>query len=103
VAGRHYHRKLWSASATAVSSAPRALLLVALLGTQACLLSFDHYPEADVCQVNRDAGIDPKTAPDPVLRGCDAGLATSEESGDNGDNGDSGDSLAGASGMGGRE
>lgn len=40
----------------------------ALLLVGACVLPFDDYPEGDVCA----AGPDPK-APDPVLRGCDAG------------------------------
>ena len=75
----------------------RALLLVAVLGTKACLLSFDRYPAADLCQAARDAGVDPKEAPDPVLRGCDAGPVTSQ------DKQDSQDSLAGASGTGGEK
>jgi hypothetical protein len=84
---RRQNHKLWS----------RALLLVGVLGTKACLLSFDRYPEADPCLAARDAGVDPKNAPDPVLRGCEAGPVTSEG------NQDSQDSLAGASGMGGEK
>jgi len=38
-----------------------------------CVLSFHDYPEADLCAASRDAGIPPNTAPDPALRGCEAG------------------------------
>lgn len=38
-----------------------------------CVLSFHDYPEADLCAASRDAGIQPSTAPDPALRGCEAG------------------------------
>ncbi|MEO6600748.1 MAG: hypothetical protein ABIQ16_12795 [Polyangiaceae bacterium] len=44
-----------------------------VLGASGCLISFDHYGEGDVCDAGRDAGIRLATAPDPVLRGCDAG------------------------------
>ena len=44
-----------------------------VLGASGCLISFDHYAEGDVCGAGRDAGIRLRTAPDPVLRGCDAG------------------------------
>ncbi|MET0791010.1 MAG: hypothetical protein ABW061_05770, partial [Polyangiaceae bacterium] len=44
-----------------------------LLGAQSCLIPFDDYPEGDVCDAGRDAGVRLSTAPDPVLRGCDAG------------------------------
>jgi hypothetical protein len=40
----------------------------------ACVLPFDDYPVGDVCE----AGPDPE-APDPVLRGCDAGAEPVEE------------------------
>lgn len=46
---------------------------VLLLGASSCLLSFDHYAEGDPCGAGRDAGIRLSRAPDPVLRGCDAG------------------------------
>jgi len=48
---------------------------LSVLGTQACVLSFDDYPEGDVCGRALDAGILASTAPDPVLRGCDAGTS----------------------------
>ena len=38
-----------------------------------CVLPFDDYPEGDVCAAGLDAGLRLRTAPDPVLRGCDAG------------------------------
>jgi hypothetical protein len=44
-----------------------------LFGGSGCLISFDHYAEGDVCDAGRDAGIRASDAPDPVLRGCDAG------------------------------
>ncbi len=44
-----------------------------VLGASGCLIPFDHYAEGDVCGAGRDAGIRSSTAPDPVLRGCDAG------------------------------
>ncbi len=47
----------------------RLVYVLAALGVGACVLPFDDYPEGDVCE----AGPDPK-APDPVLRGCDAGV-----------------------------
>lgn len=44
-----------------------------VLGASGCLVSFNHYPEGDVCDAGRDAGVELSLAPDPVLRGCDAG------------------------------
>ena len=44
-----------------------------LLGASGCLVSFNHYAEGDVCDAGRDAGVRLSDAPDPVLRGCDAG------------------------------
>jgi hypothetical protein len=75
----------------------RAGLIVAVLGTKACWLGFDRYPEGDVCQASRDAGIDPKTAHDPVLRGCDAGQVRRDASAE------PSDSSAGSAGMAGSE
>lgn len=49
-----------------------AVVLCAFLA-KACLLSFGDYAEGDVCAAGLDAGFRPNTAPDPVLRGCDAG------------------------------
>ncbi len=63
----------------------------ALLCVKGCLLSFDDYPEADLCAASRDAGIHPGTAPDPALRGCDAGPPAPVAE-------DSGQEFAGASG-----
>jgi hypothetical protein len=42
------------------------------------LLSFDDYPQADLCTASLDAGIRAQTAPDPALRGCDAGLLATD-------------------------
>ena len=53
--------------------------LLCALGASSCLISFDHYAEGDVCEAARDAGIRPEQAPDPVLRGCDAGPPPSPE------------------------
>jgi hypothetical protein len=44
-----------------------------VLAASGCFLSFDHYAEGDVCDAGRDAGVRLSSAPDPVLRGCDAG------------------------------
>lgn len=44
-----------------------------LFAVKACALSFDDYPEGDLCAASADAGFHPSTAPDPALRGCDAG------------------------------
>ena len=55
----------WLASAGAVLCA---------LCFSACMLSFDDYAEGDPCAASLDAGIRTGTAPDPVLRGCDAGV-----------------------------
>jgi hypothetical protein len=66
------------------SRAPRALssacLLAALLGVKACALPFNDYPAGDLCAASKDAGIEPRTAPDPALRGCDAGTPAKTES-----------------------
>jgi hypothetical protein len=51
-----------------------------ILGAPSCLLSFDDYSEGDVCDAGRDAGIRFRGAPDPVLRGCDAGRASDPDS-----------------------
>ena len=64
-------------------------LACGLLCSKGCVLSFDDYPEGDLCAASKDAGITPSTAPDPALRGCDAGPPVTE---------DSGQELAGASG-----
>ena len=63
----------------------------ALLCLKGCVLSFDDYPAADLCAASRDAGIQPGTAPDPALRGCEAGAPLEA---------DSGQALAGAFGVG---
>jgi len=68
----------------------------ALLCVKGCALSFEDYPEADLCAASSDAGIQPSTAPDPALRGCDAGAVATKDSQD-----DSNQELAGAAGMGG--
>ena len=44
-----------------------------------CMLSFEAYPEADLCAAGLDAGLAGKAAPDPVLRGCDAGTQAADE------------------------
>jgi len=64
--------------------------LCAVLCVKGCVLSFDDYPEGDLCAASSDAGIHPSTAPDPALRGCDAGTGAKQ---------DSGRELAGASGV----
>ena len=58
-----------------------ALFVLCALGAHGCLLSFDDYAEGDPCAASLDAGIPPSTAPDPVLRGCDAGTAAAETRG----------------------
>ena len=68
---------------------------LSVLCTKACVLSFDDYPEGDVCAARQDAGIRASTAPDPVLRGCDAGSAESTS------DPDASQGLAGAAGAGG--
>src|SRR3954470_5086424 len=55
-------------------------LALCILGAPSCLLSFDDYSEGDVCDAGRDAGIRFRSAPDPVLRGCDAGRASDPDS-----------------------
>ena len=59
-----------------------------LLSVKGCVLSFPDYPEGDLCGASDDAGFHPSTAPDPALRGCDAGPP-----------GNSDQELAGAAGM----
>lgn len=54
--------------------------VLGMLGAPSCLLSFDQYAEGDVCDAGRDAGVRFRTAPDPVLRGCDAGRAPDQDS-----------------------
>jgi len=46
---------------------------VGLLCLKGCVLSFPDEPEGDLCAASEDAGFQPSTAPDPALRGCDAG------------------------------
>ncbi len=53
--------------------------LACVLGASSCALSFHHYAEGDVCEAARDAGVELATAPDPVLRGCDAGPPPSDD------------------------
>jgi len=65
-----------------------------LLGVKGCVLSFHDYPEGDLCAASSDAGFQPGTAPDPALRGCDAGPPANE---------DPNQELAGAAGMAGAE
>ncbi|MEI9947451.1 MAG: hypothetical protein WDO74_00310 [Pseudomonadota bacterium] len=60
-----------------------------MLALKGCALSFEDYPEGDLCAAGIDAGIDPSTAPDPALRGCDAGPDDNEDAGE----------VAGAAGM----
>lgn len=61
-----------------------------VLCLKGCALSFEDYPEGDLCAASNDAGFQPSTAPDPALRGCDAGPPT---------NPDSNQEFAGAAGM----
>ena len=75
--------------------------LLGVLSFNACLLSFDDYAEGDPCAASLDAGIHPSTAPDPVLRGCDAGAAKNDESDASNDNTGASDGASdGASGAG---
>ncbi|HYQ46599.1 MAG TPA: hypothetical protein VER11_31740 [Polyangiaceae bacterium] len=60
-----------------------------LLAVKGCALSFEDYPEGDLCAASADAGFHPSTAPDPALRGCDAGPPGTEPN----------QELAGAAGM----
>lgn len=69
-------------------------LACALLCLKGCALSFEDYPEADLCAASSDAGIHPSTAPDPALRGCDAGPVAKKDSQQ-----DPSQELAGAAGM----
>jgi len=74
-----------------VRSNPRALsvacLIGALLGVKACALSFNDYPAGDLCAASHDAGFQPSTAPDPALRGCDAGSPANADAGASGTDG----------------
>lgn len=54
-------------------------LILGLASLKACALSFDDYPIGDLCAASEDAGFHPSTAPDPALRGCDAGMPTQED------------------------
>jgi hypothetical protein len=76
------------------SNAVKALLGMCLLGclfgVKGCALSFQDYPEADLCAASTDAGFQPSTAPDPALRGCEAGPPPTD---------DANEELAGAAGM----
>jgi hypothetical protein len=54
---------------------PLAGFVLCVVGTKACLLSFDDYPVGSLC----DAGPAASAASDPALRGCvhkDAGATT---------------------------
>ncbi|HEY0465817.1 MAG TPA: hypothetical protein VGC79_16505 [Polyangiaceae bacterium] len=61
-----------------------------LLSVKGCVLSFHDYPEGDLCAASSDAGFQASTAPDPALRGCEAGPPAKQ---------DSNQELAGAAGM----
>jgi hypothetical protein len=67
-----------------------ACLLGGLLSVKGCALSFDDYPVGDLCAASEDAGFHPSTAPDPALRGCDAGIPPKD---------DVNQGVAGAAGM----
>jgi len=56
-----------------------ACLVGTLLSVKGCALSFDDYPVGDLCAASEDAGFQPSTAPDPALRGCDAGMPPKDE------------------------
>lgn len=66
-------------------------LCAALFCVKGCVLSFPDAPEGDLCAASEDAGFQPSTAPDPALRGCDAGPPKD----------DANQELAGSAGMGG--
>jgi hypothetical protein len=70
-------------------------LMACGFAAKACLLHFDDYAEADLCDAGRDAGIDLRSANDPALRGCDAGPVPKDDAED------ASESRAGASGAGG--
>ncbi|HET7539267.1 MAG TPA: hypothetical protein VFK05_05325 [Polyangiaceae bacterium] len=57
-----------------------ACVLGALFVVKACALTFNDYPAADLCAASSDAGFVPSTAPDPALRGCDAGMPAKTDS-----------------------
>jgi len=65
------------------SNVSRALiggsLIAVLFAVKGCALSFDDYPVGDLCAASADAGFRPSTAPDPALRGCDAGTSTTDD------------------------
>ena len=67
-----------------------AFLVGSLLSVKGCALSFDDYPIGDLCAASEDAGFHPSTAPDPALRGCDAGMPPKD---------DANQGAAGAAGM----
>lgn len=56
-----------------------ACLVACLVGVKGCALSFEDYPEGDLCAASADAGFHPNTAPDPALRGCEAGPPPNED------------------------
>jgi|GEM_PF-1640001 len=57
-----------------------ACLTGSLLCLKGCVLSFPDLPEGDLCAASADAGFQPSTAPDPALRGCEAGPPPNEDS-----------------------
>lgn len=65
-------------------------LVGGLLSLKGCALSFDDYPVGDLCAASEDAGFHPSTAPDPALRGCEAGMPAQD---------DASEGAAGAAGM----
>jgi len=67
-----------------------ACLVGSVLSVKGCALSFDDYPLGDLCAASEDAGFHPSTAPDPALRGCDAGMPPKD---------DANQGSAGAAGM----
>ena len=81
-------------------NAPKLLsslgLAFGLLCLKGCALSFNDYPEGDLCAASTDAGFHPSTAPDPALRGCDAGASVDAHE-------DSSQAAAGAAGTDGAE
>ena len=77
------HRKVFQVLAV-------ACLVGSLLSVKGCALPFDDYPVGDLCEASEDAGFHPSTAPDPALRGCDAGAPVKD---------DTGQGAAGAAGM----
>ena len=56
-----------------------AWLVLCATNATNCVLPFDDYAEGDVCAAGLDAGLRLNTAPDPVLRGCDAGPPTDDD------------------------